>query len=89
MEINLKYEGYLKRQQSEANQMKEYETKLLPEDIDYDLVNNLALEAKEKLKKIKPISFGQARRIAGINPTDLQVLNRYLNKVYFPARGYH
>lgn len=60
--------------------MKKHENKLLPENINYDVIINLAYEAREKLNKIKPTSLGQAMRIGGINPSDIQVLNHYLNK---------
>ena len=80
MEINIRYEGYIKRQLEEAKKLDKYENKKIPLTLDYFQINSLAKEAQEKLTKIKPASLGQARRIAGINPTDLQVLNYYLNK---------
>ena len=76
-EINIKYQGYIQRQKQEAEKLKKAENKLLPVNINYDEIANLSLEEKEKLKKIRPRSLGQATRIAGINPTGLQVLNRY------------
>jgi len=62
--------------------LNEYEVKKIPIGIDYSQVGNLAQEAQEKLTKIKPVSLGQAMRIAGINPTDIQMLNYYLNENY-------
>ena len=60
--------------------MSNYELKKIPNEIDYWEIDNLAKEAQEKLTKIRPVSLGQAMRIAGINPTDIQMLNHYLNK---------
>ncbi len=58
--------------------MHNYERKIIPEDIDYDLVDNIAIEAKEKLKKIRPVTIGQASRISGVNPADISVLVVYI-----------
>ena len=80
LEVNIKYEGYIKRQLEEAKELNNYELKKIPNKIDYLSINNLAKEAQEKLTKIRPISLGQAMRISGINPTDIQLLNQYLNK---------
>jgi len=79
LEVNIKYEGYIKRQLEEAKELNNYELKKIPNEIDYLSINNLAKEAQEKLTKIRPISLGQAMRISGINPTDIQLLNQYLN----------
>ncbi|KLL03151.1 MAG: tRNA uridine 5-carboxymethylaminomethyl modification protein [Mycoplasmataceae bacterium CE_OT135] len=81
IEINVKYEGYIERQKQEVEKMKKSESKLLPPNIDYDQIPNLSLEEKEKLKKIRPRSLAQAGRIAGINPTGLQVLGHYCRNV--------
>ena len=78
VEIMIKYEGYIKKQIEEAEKQKEYEKIKLSEDIDYEKVPNLALEAREKLNKIKPTSIGQAMRISGVNPSDISVLTIYL-----------
>ena len=78
VEIMIKYEGYIKKQKSAAERMKSYEEINLDEDIDYNEVPNLALEAREKLNKIKPTSIGQATRISGVNPSDISVLMIYL-----------
>jgi len=82
VEINVKYEGYIKKTIKEAEKMIKDETKLIPNDIDYEKVINLASEAREKLKKIKPFSLGQARRISGVNPSDISILTVYLRKYY-------
>lgn len=74
VEINIKYEGYIKKQEKEAEKMLEYENVLIPEDFDYQSVPNLALEAREKLNKIHPTSIGQAMRISGVNPADISIL---------------
>ena len=81
LEVDIKYEGYLRQQLVEVEKLSEYEKKLIPANIDYFEVDNLSKEAREKLTKIRPISLGMARRmIAGINPTDILVLNYYLDK---------
>jgi tRNA uridine 5-carboxymethylaminomethyl modification enzyme len=64
----------------EAKEFSLYEKKIIPSDINYNSIENLAKEAKEKLMKIKPFSMGQAMRIAGINPTDIQVINHFIEK---------
>ena len=78
VEIIVKYEGYIKKQKEDAEKQKAYEKIKLSEDIDYQKVPNLALEAREKLNKIKPTSIGQAMRISGVNPSDISVLMLYL-----------
>ena len=80
VEINIKYEGYIKKQEREAKKMKEYEELLIPTDINYDNIHNLASEAKDKLKKIQPTSIGQAMRISGVNPADISILMVYIKK---------
>ena len=76
--INLKYEGYIKRQEQQVEHFKKLERKAIPADIDYDQVGNLRKEARQKLKAIKPASFGQASRISGVSPADISVLLIYL-----------
>lgn len=76
--VRLKYDGYLKKEQAQANKMLALEAKEIPEDIDYTQVGNLALEAREKLMKFKPRTLGQASRISGVNPADLTALLFYL-----------
>ena len=80
VEINLKYAGYIKRQLAQVEEQKRLEVKKIPESIDYDDVQNLRLEAREKLKKIKPETIGQASRISGVSPADIAVLLIYLKK---------
>lgn len=73
-EIKLKYDGYIKRQLSQAAQARKMESRLIPEDVDYDEIYGLRLEARQKLQKIKPKSLGQASRISGVSPADISVL---------------
>ena len=78
VEIQVKYEGYIKMQEAQVEKFKKLETKLLPEDIDYEKINGLSLEARQKLNKFKPHSIGQASRISGVSPADISVLLIYL-----------
>lgn len=78
--INIKYEGYIKRQLSQVEQFKKLENKLFPKDIDYMVVPSLRIEARQKLEKFKPISIGQASRISGVSPADISVLMVYLTQ---------
>ncbi len=80
VETELKYEGYIKRQRSQIADMRRLEVKLIPENINYDDVTGLRLEAVEKLKKIRPVNIGQASRISGVSPADISVLLIYLGK---------
>ena len=80
IEIELKYEGYIKKQQQKVEAMKKLETKKLPLDIDYAKINELRLEAREKLNLIRPINLGQASRISGVNPADVAVLSIWLKR---------
>ncbi len=80
VEIDLKYEGYIKRQQAKVDEMRRLEVKKIPADIDYDDVYSLRLEAREKLKKVRPESVGQASRISGVSPSDISVLLIHLSK---------
>ncbi len=78
VEIQVKYEGYIKMQEAQVEKFKKLETKLLPEDINYEEINGLSLEARQKLNKFKPRSIGQASRISGVSPADISVLLIYL-----------
>ncbi|MCH5192007.1 MAG: tRNA uridine-5-carboxymethylaminomethyl(34) synthesis enzyme MnmG [Oscillospiraceae bacterium] len=80
VEIDLKYEGYIKRQQAKVSEMRRLEVMRIPDDIDYDDVYSLRLEAREKLKKIRPESVGQASRISGVSPSDISVLLIHLKR---------
>jgi tRNA uridine 5-carboxymethylaminomethyl modification enzyme len=83
VEINIKYEGYIKKALDEANKMIDLDNKKIPDDIDYDKIHNLASEAKQKLKQIRPTSIGQALRISGVNPSDVSLIMVYIKKEYF------
>lgn len=74
VEINFKYEGYIKRQKAQVDELKRLEVKRIPQDIDYKAITNLRLEAIEKLEKIRPENVGQASRISGVSPADISVL---------------
>ncbi len=82
IEINLKYEGYIKKSYKEAEKMLKLEKKQIPEDIDYDKVKNIASEARQKLKEVRPTTIAQAIRISGVNPADISILSVYLKKEY-------
>ena len=80
--INNKYEGYIVKANKEAAKMVDLDNKKIPDDIDYDKIHNLASEAKQKLKQIRPTSIGQAIRISGVNPADISLIMVYLKKEY-------
>lgn len=80
VEVEIKYEGYIARQQAQVNEMLRLEKKLIPENTDYKNVYGLRLEAVEKLNKVKPANIGQASRISGVSPADISVLLIYLSK---------
>lgn len=80
VETEIKYEGYIARQQAQVNEMLRLEGKAIPNDIDYSAVYGLRLEAVEKLNKIRPANIGQASRISGVSPADISVLLIYLSK---------
>ena len=81
VEIQIKYEGYIKLQEEQVEKFKKLETKLLPENIDYDNIKGICLEARQKLNKYRPRSIGQASRISGISPADISVLLVYLQQL--------
>ena len=79
--INIKYDGYIKRQLSQVEQFKKLENRRIPEDIDYSIVPSLRIEARQKLIKFKPANIGQASRISGVSPADVSVLLVYLTQL--------
>ena len=85
--INIKYDGYIRRQLKQVEQFKKLETKRLPEDLDYEEISGLRIEAKQKLKEYRPVSIGQASRIAGVSPADISVLLVYMES--YRRNGIH
>ena len=81
--IQVKYEGYIERQMHQVSQFKKMEKKLIPDDIDYDDVSSLRLEARQKLKLFRPLSVGQASRLSGVTPADVSVLLVYLEQLKY------
>lgn len=79
--INIKYDGYIKRQIKQVEQFKKLESKKIPEDFDYDDVNSLRIEARQKLKTYQPVNIGQASRISGVSPADISVLLVYMEQM--------
>ena len=77
-EIQIKYEGYIKMQEEQVEKFEKLERKILPENIDYEKINGISLEGRQKLNKLKPHSIGQASRISGVSPADISVLLVYL-----------
>ena len=82
VEITIRYEGYINRQERQVEQFKKIEKKVIPADIDYNDVSSLRLEARQKLERFRPVNIGQASRIGGVNPADISVLIIYLDSVY-------
>lgn len=82
VEIEVKYEGYIKKELEQVKKLARLEGRLIPEDIDYSLVRGLANEARQKLEKIRPRSLGQASRISGVNPADIAILTVYLEQYH-------
>ena len=74
VEIQVKYEGYIKLQEAQVEKFKKLEEKILPEDMDYETIKGISLEGRQKLNKFKPHSIGQASRISGVSPADVSVL---------------
>ena len=81
VEIQVKYEGYIKKQIRQAEQFKKMENRIIPENIVYEDIRGLRIEARQKLNEIKPRSIGQASRISGVSPADISVLMVYLEKM--------
>ena len=82
--IHIKYDGYIKRQQKQVEQFKKIENKKIPKQIDYQDVKSLRIEARQKLEKYRPVSVGQASRISGVSPADISVLLIYLETYHYP-----
>ena len=80
--IQLKYEGYINKALKEAEKMLKLEKKKIPSDINYDDIKNIASEARQKLKEVRPETIAQAIRISGVNPADISILSVYLRKEY-------
>ncbi len=87
VEINIKYDGYIRRQMKQVEQFKKLEQKKLPEDIDYEDVGSLRIEARQKLEAYRPVSIGQASRISGVSPADISVLLVYLESRFGHKHG--
>lgn len=87
VEIEIKYEGYIERQMRQVEQFKKMERRLIPEEINYDDVPSLRLEARQKLKNFHPVSLGQASRISGVSPADISVLLVYLEQYKYKHGG--
>ena len=85
--INIKDDGYIRRQKKQVEQFKKLEEKKIPENIDYDEISGLRIEAKQKLKLYRPMSIGQASRIAGVSPADVSVLLVYMPRFYKKREG--
>ena len=87
VEIEIKYEGYIERQLRQVEQFKKMEQKIIPDDIDYEKISSLRLEARQKLISFHPVSVGQASRISGVSPADISVLLVYLEQYNHKGRG--
>ena len=86
VEISVKYEGYINKALKEAEKFNELDSKIIPSDIDYSKIKNLASEARQKLENVRPTSIGQASRISGVNPVDISLIMVYIKKEYFYDR---
>ena len=80
VEIQVKYAGYIKKANEQVDRMLKLENKKIPEQIDYDAISGLSSESKERLKKVRPLSVGQASRTAGVNPADISILLVYVEQ---------
>ena len=86
VEISIKYEGYIKKAMNEAKKYNELDSKIIPDNIDYNKVKNLASEARQKLEAVRPTTIGQAIRISGVNPVDISLIMVYIKKEYYYDR---
>ncbi|KAJ3615811.1 hypothetical protein Zmor_012284 [Zophobas morio] len=84
--INIRFDGYIKKELETVDRFEKLEQKMIPTDLNYDDVDSLATEAREKLKKVRPVSIGQASRISGVNPADIQMLLIHLRKKYVSSQ---
>ena len=82
VEIETKYEGYIKKAYKEKDKLRKLEEKKIPNDLDYNKIKNLSSESRQKLLNIKPLTLGQASRISGVNPVDISIIAIYLKKEY-------
>ena len=80
VEISIKYEGYIKKAEKEAQKLKQLESIKIPNDFNYAKISNIASEARQKLENVKPLTLGQASRISGVNPSDIAVLSVVLKR---------
>ena len=87
MEITIKYEGYIKKQLEQVEQMRRLEGKQLPSNLDYQSIGGLRLEAVEKLTRLRPLNIGQASRISGVSPADVSVLLIWLSQHHASAQN--
>ena len=85
--INIKYEGYIEREYRQVEQFKKMENRLIPEGIDYEKIDNIRKEARQKLSEIQPLSVGQASRISGVSPSDIAVLLVYIEQFLRSRNG--
>ena len=81
VEINIKYEGYIKKALRDADKLKQLESVPIPPDFNYENIQNIATEARQKFEKIRPETLGQASRISGVNPSDIAVLSVFLKRL--------
>ena len=87
IEIQIKYEGYIKKQLQHAEQFKKLESKKIPEGMDFTAIKGLSLEARHKLKSINPANLGQASRISGVSPADVSVMMVYMEQMRRERKG--
>ena len=79
VEIRVKYAGYISRQEKDVEQYRKLQSRALPPDLDYQAIDSLRLEARQKLDQVRPLNFGQAARISGVSPADITALMIYIN----------